>query len=68
MPHIEQTLDNQPFKNLRPYNYCQTIIASPFPNTPKTTFGVGKTTSYVEKIISDIIQTTSDLFSAITNL
>ena len=33
-----------------------------FPNHSKTTFDVRKTTSYVEKIMSDIIQTTSDLF------
>ena len=33
-----------------------------FQNTPKTTFDVGKTMSYAGKIMSDIIQTTSDLF------
>ena len=38
------------------------------PNTAKTTSDVGKTMSYVEKIISDIIQTTSDLFSPLANI
>gem|GEM_PF-2565572 len=36
-------------------------------NTAKITFDAGKTMSYVEKIISDIIQTTSDLFSPVAN-
>ena len=40
---------------IRPYNYCKTSIA-------KITFDAGKTMSYVEKIMSDIIKTTSDLF------
>ena len=37
-------------------------------NTRKTISDVGKTMSYVEKIISDIIQTTSDLFSPFASL
>ena len=45
-----------------PCNFRKTIIALPFPNTSKTTFDVGKTMSYAGKIMSDIIQTTSDLF------
>ena len=37
--------------------YMITLIpkAVAFPNIPKTTWDMGKTTSYVEKIISDII-------------
>ena len=46
---------------IRPYNYCKT-------NTAKITFDVGKTMSYVEKIMSDIIQITSDLFSSLANV
>ncbi|GEM_PF-4402248 len=34
----------------------------------KTAWDMGKTTSYAGKIMSDIIQTTSDLFSAVANL
>ncbi len=44
------------------YIIPQTPKAVAFPITPKTTFDVGKTMSYVEKIMSDVIQTTSDLF------
>ncbi len=46
---------------IRPYKWRKT-------NTAKNTFDVGKTMSYVEKIMSDIIQTTSDLFSPIANI
>ena len=35
------------------------------PNTPKITSDIVKTMSYVEKIMSDIIQITSDLFFAV---
>ena len=52
---------------IRPYNYRKTIIAHPFPNTPKNTFDVGKTTLDVGKIMSDVIQTISDLFCTLTN-
>ena len=45
---------------IRPYKWRKT-------NTAKITFDVGKTMSYVGKIMSDIIQTTSDLFLPITN-
>ena len=45
---------------IRPYKWHKTNIG-------KITFDVGKTMSYVEKIISDIIQTTSDLFSPLCN-
>jgi len=37
-------------------------------NNTKITFDAGKTMSHVEKITSDIIQTTSDLFSPLSNL
>ncbi len=40
---------------IRPYNFRKIIIARIFPNIPKTTSDIGKTTSYVEKIMSDII-------------
>ncbi len=50
---------------IRPYNFRKTIIVRPFPNSPKNTFDVGKTMSYVEKIISDIIKTTSDIIFAV---
>jgi len=39
-----------------------------FPNSLKTIWDIGKTMSYIEKIISDIIQTTSDLFSSLASL
>ena len=52
---------------IRPYKWRKTIIAHPFPNSPKTTSDAGKTTSYAGKIMSDVIQTTSDLFSPICN-
>ena len=45
---------------IRPYNFRKT-------NTAKTTFDVGKTVSYAGKIISDIIQTTSDIILADCN-
>ena len=50
---------------IRPYNLRKTKINCYFPNTSKNTFDIGKTMSYVEKIMSDIIQITSDLFSAL---
>ncbi len=43
----------------RPYKWRKTIIA-------KITWDMGKTMSHVGKIMSDIIQTTSDLFSPFT--
>ena len=43
------------------------ILGYVFPFAPETTWDTGKTTSYVEKIISDIIQTISDLFSPTLN-
>jgi len=46
---------------IRPYKWRKTNIA-------KTIFDAGKTMSYVEKIISDIIQTTSDLFPPTCNV
>ena len=45
----------------RPYKWRKTIIA-------KITWDMGKTMSHVGKIMSDIIQTTSDLFSPFTNI
>ena len=53
---------------IRPCNYCKTIIACSFPNIPKITFDAEKTMSYVEKIMSDVIQITSDLFSPLANI
>ena len=50
---------------IRSYKWRKTIIVRPFPNSPKNTFDVGKTVSNVEKIISDIIQTTSDIIFAV---
>ncbi len=38
-----------------------------FANTAKTAWDIGKTMSYGGKIMSDIIQTTSDLFSSFSN-
>ena len=52
---------------IRPYKWRKTQVGSFFRNTPKITFDVRKTMSYVEKIMSDIIQTTSDLFSSFSN-
>ena len=46
---------------IRPYGGAK-------PNTPKAIWDMGKTMSYAGKIMSDIIQTTSDLFSAVANL
>ena len=37
-------------------------MASAFSGIPKIIFDMGKTVSYAGKIMSDIIQTTSDLF------
>ena len=45
---------------IRPYNLRKN-------NTVKNTFDVVNTTSYAGKIMSGIIQTTSDLFLPITN-
>ena len=53
---------------LRHDNWRKTLIVHPFQIPPKTIFDAGKTMSYVEKIMSDIIQITSDLFSAIANV
>ena len=50
---------------IRPYKWRKTLIAHPFQSLTKTIFDAGKTMSYVEKIMSDIIQTTSDLFRPI---
>ena len=52
---------------IRPYNFRKTKVGYLFRNIPKTTWDVGKTMSYVEKIISDIIKTTSDIIFAICN-
>ena len=52
---------------IRPCNFRKSTIAHFFQNTPKITFDVGKTMSYAGKIMSDIIQTTSDLFSAVSS-
>ena len=46
---------------IRPYNFRKTKVA-------KITWDIGKTMSYVEKIMSDIIQTTSDLFCTLCNV
>ena len=52
----------------RSYNFRKTQICCHFQNASKTTWDIGKTMSYVEKIISDIIETTSDLFSTFANI
>ena len=52
---------------IRHHNCRKTQNRQPLPNNSKTTSDVGKTTSYAGKIISDIIQTTSDLFFATCN-
>ena len=41
---------------------CNTLLQMTQNQKTKTTSDAGKTMSYVEKIMSDIIQTTSDLF------
>ncbi len=64
-PYIYTVTDYHIFASFG--NWRKTIIAHSFPNTPKTTSDVEKTMSYVGKIISDIIQTTSDLFSLTCN-
>ena len=43
------------------------VVSIGLSNIPKTTWDMGKTMSYVEKIMSDVIQTTSDLFLPIAN-
>ena len=53
---------------IRPYKWRKSKTARLSQNTPKIIFDVGKTMSYVEKIMSDIIQTTSDLFFAFANI
>ena len=52
----------------RSHNFRKSKTEDYFQNTTKITFDVGKTVSYVEKIMSDIIQTTSDLFSPFASL
>ena len=52
----------RPYKWRKPHDRCL------FPNTTETTFDVGKTMSYAEKIMSDVIQTTSDIIYAIASL
>ena len=53
---------------IRPYNYCKTIIAHPFPNTAKITWDMGKTASYIEKIMSDVEISTSDIIFSLGKL
>ena len=52
---------------MRPDNSGKTPNRQYSPNTPKTTWDIGKTMSYAGKIISDIIQTTSDIIFAVCN-
>ena len=53
---------------IRPYKWRKTIIAHAFPNTPKTTWDIGKTTSDAGKIMSDVENPTSDIIFSISNL
>ena len=53
---------------IRPYNFRKTIIAHSFQNFPKTAWDVRKTMSYVEKIMSDIGKTTSDIILAFSTV
>ena len=53
---------------IRPYDFRKTQINCHFLNTPKTTWDMKKTMSHVGKIMSDVIQTTSDLFPAVANV
>ncbi len=53
---------------IRPYKRRKPSTDYFFQNIPKTIWDMGKTTSYVEKIISDIIQTTSDIILAVCNV
>ena len=55
-------------ESICPYKWRKTSTDYFSRNTPKITFNVGKTMSYAGKIISDVIQTTSDLFSPLANI
>ncbi len=50
---------------IRPCKWRKPQAGCFFRDPMKTTFDVGKTTSYAGKIMSDVIQTTSDIIFAV---